>query len=114
MIKNTKKTKTEVSTKKVGVGISPLADRILLKEDISNKENKTASGIIIPVTVSEDKGGKRGKVVAIGEGKYEDGKLIPVSVKVGDEVLFQWGDRVKVDGEEYYIVKESELLAVIK
>lgn len=96
------------------MSIQPLADRILIKEDTEAKEKKTASGIIIPVTVHDDKGSKTGKVIAIGTGRYEDGKLVPLSVKVGDEVLFQWGDKVKVDGEEYYIVKESELLAIIK
>ncbi len=101
-------------TKKSKMSIQPLADRILIKEDTEAKEKKTASGIIIPVTVHDDKGSKTGKVIAIGTGRYEDGKLVPLSVKVGDEVLFQWGDKVKVDGEEYYIVKESELLAIIK
>lgn len=100
--------------KDISKKIKPLADRVLIKEDTSSKEKKTASGIIIPVTVDEDKGGKRGEVVAIGNGNYDDGKLIPLSVKVGDTVLFQWGDKIKIDDQEYYIVKESEILAVIK
>jgi chaperonin GroES len=100
-------------TKKTKISIQPLGDRILLKEKTDAQEKKTASGIIIPVTVHDDKGGKVGKVIAVGSGRYEDGKLIPVSVQAGDEVLFQWGDKVKIDGEEYYIVKESELLAII-
>ncbi|MDP3962481.1 MAG: co-chaperone GroES [bacterium] len=94
--------------------VKPLADRVLIKEDSESKEEKTASGIIIPVSAQEDKGGKRGKVVAVGEGRTEEGRLLPVSVRVGDIVLFQWGDKIKVDNEEYYIVKESEILAVIK
>ena len=94
--------------------IKPLGDRILIRENKENKEKKTASGIIIPITVDEDKGSKQGEVIAIGNGKYEDGKLVPISVKVGDEVLFQWGDKVIVHGEEFYLVKETELLAVIK
>jgi chaperonin GroES len=93
--------------------IEPLGDRVLIKEDKDSKEKKTASGIIIPITVNEDKGGKKGKIIAVGIGHYEDGKLVPVSVKIDDEVLFQWGDKVMIDGEEYYIVKESELLAII-
>jgi chaperonin GroES len=64
--------------------------------------------------VDSDKGGKRGEVVAIGTGHYDDGKLIPISVEVGDTVIFQWGDKIKENGKEYYIVKESEILAVIK
>jgi len=55
-----------------------------------------------------------GEVVAVGAGRMEDGKLVPISVKAGDEVLFQWGDKIKVGDEEYYIVKESEILAIIK
>lgn len=94
--------------------IKPLADRVLIKEDNESKEQKTASGIIIPISAQEDKGGKRGKVVAVGAGRIEEGKVIQVSVKVGDNVLFQWGDKIKVDDEEYYIVKESEILAIIK
>ncbi len=94
--------------------IRPLQDRVLIKEEIENKERKTASGIIIPITVDEDKGSKKGEIVAIGNGHYEDGKLIPISVKIGDTVLFQWGDKIKIDNEEFYLVKESELLAIIK
>lgn len=94
--------------------IKPLQDRILIKEDGESKEKKTASGIIIPVTVNEDKGSKRGQVVAVGAGRYEDGKLIPVSVKEGEIVLFQWGDKVKIGEEEFYLVRESEVLAIIK
>jgi chaperonin GroES len=94
--------------------IKPLRDRVLIKEDINSKEKKTAYGIIIPITVDTDKGGKSGEVKAIGEGHYEDGKLVPIPVKIGDNVLFQWGDKIQIEGEEYYIVKASELLAVIK
>lgn len=94
--------------------IRPLADRVLIKEDKESKEEKTASGIIIPISAQEEKAGKRGVIVAVGAGKMEDGKLTPVSVKVGDKVLFQWGDKVNVDNEEYYLVRESEVLAVIK
>ncbi len=91
-----------------------LQDRVLIKEDLESKEKKTSSGIIIPVTVSEDKNGKRGEVVAVGPGRLEEGKIIPLSVKVGDSVLFQWGDKVKIGDEEYYIVREPEILAIIK
>src|SRR3989344_8197056 len=93
--------------------IRPLADRIIIREDTSSKEKKTAGGIIIPVTVNEDKGGKRGEVVAVGPGRIDEGKIVPPGVKVGDTVLFQWGDKVKIDDGEYYIVRESEILAII-
>lgn len=94
--------------------IQPLFDRVVIKEDSESKEKTTSSGIIIPVTVEQDKNGKRGVVISIGKGRYEDGKLIPVSVKVNDKVLFQWGDKITVDGVEYYVVRESEILAILK
>jgi len=100
--------------KDISKKVKPLADRVLIKEDTLSKEKKTASGIIIPISAQEDKGSKRGEVVAVGQGRIEEGKLIEVSVKTGDIVLFQWGDKIIVDGEEYYIVKESEILATIK
>jgi chaperonin GroES len=93
--------------------IQPLHDRVIIKEDTESKEQTTASGIIIPVSAQEDKGSKRGKVVAVGNGRLEDGKLVPLTVSTGDKVLFQWGDKVRVDNEDYYIVRESEILAVI-
>ena len=94
--------------------IKPLADRVLIKEDTESKEKKTSSGIIIPVTVNEDKGSKRGEVVAVGPGRVEDGELVAPSVKEGDAVLFQWGDKVRVGEEDYYLVRETEILAIIK
>ncbi len=111
-----KKKKVEkVSVKTSTIKVLPLADRVLIKE-LSQKdaERVSASGIIIPVTVSEDKGAKKGEVVAVGPGKYDDGVLVPMTVKVGDTVLFQWGDMIKVDGEEYHMVNESNVLAIIK
>jgi len=100
--------------KDISKKIKPLGDRVIIREDKDSKEKKTSSGIIIPVTVNEDKGGKRGEIVAVGPGRLEDGKVVPLNVKVGDTVIFQWGDKVSVDGEEYYVVRESEILAVIK
>jgi chaperonin GroES len=93
--------------------IRPLADRVLIKELDVKGGTSTKSGIIIPETVGKDSSTHRGKVVAVGEGRYEDGKLVPVKVKVGDEVLYQWGDKIVVEGEEYYIVNESSVLAVL-
>ena len=100
--------------KDISKKVRPLMDRVLIEEDTDSKEKKTSSGIIIPSTVNEDKGGKRGKIVAVGAGRVEDGKVIPLSVKVGETVLFQWGDKIKVEEEEYFIVRESEILAIIK
>lgn len=100
--------------KDISKKLKPLADRVLIREDAESREKKTSTGIIIPVTVNEDKGGKSGTVAAVGPGRVEDGELVKPSVKEGDKVLFQWGDKVRIDDEEYYIVRESEILAIIK
>ena len=94
--------------------VHPLADRVLIKEIDQRKEKVTKSGIIIPETVDQEHGAHRGIVMAIGEGRYDDGVLIPMKVKVGDTVIFQWGDKLTIDGEEYWIINESSVLAVIK
>ncbi len=108
---NENKQKGEKTSK---IKLEPLQDRVLIKEDIDTKEHKTSSGIIIPVGSNEDKSNKKGEVVAVGPGRMEEGKLIPVSLKVGSTVIFQWGDKVKIGEEEYYLVREGEILAVIK
>lgn len=114
-MKKHKKTQTKKIAKPTHTTfkIRPLGDRIIIRETLESKEQTTASGIIIPISVQEDKGSKSGKVVAVGTGRMEDGKLVPLTVSVGDSVLFQWGDKVKVDNEDYYIVRESEILALI-
>lgn len=93
--------------------IKPLGDRVLLREE-EITTTKTDSGIYIPDTVDNDKGAKRGTVVAVGDGRYEDGKTIPVKVKVGDTVLYSWGDKMEIDGEKYVIVREGEISAIVK
>ena len=103
-----------MKTPDISKKIRPLADRVLIQEDLESKEQKTSSGIIIPVTVDEDKGARRGTVVAVGPGRIEDGQLVPMTVKAGDEVLFSWGDTIKADSQEYHLVRESEILAIIK
>ncbi len=100
---------------KVGVGIRPLADRVVVRS-LSEDElgTRSPSGIIIPDTVSKEKP-EQGMVVAVGSGKLDDGARIPLEVAVGDRVLFsKYGyDEVKVGGKEYYVVAESSLLAII-
>ena len=91
----------------------PLSDRALIKES-AKADTKTAGGIIIPESVKEVRGAKKGIVVAVGKGKMEEGKLIPMSVKVGDQVLFNWSDEITIDGEKYSLVRDSEILAIIK
>jgi len=103
------------SVKKSDQKITPLGDRILLKPLSQDEMNTTASGIIIPDTVSKEKP-EQGMVIAVGEGRWDDGKRVPMSVKVGDKVVFsRYGyEEVKVDGEEYYILKEENILAIIR
>lgn len=102
-------------TKTPTQNIKPLGDKVLIKplsEDEMHK--KSPSGIIIPDTVDREKA-DRGKVVAVGDGKRnEKGDAVPLRVKAGDKVLFQWGDKVEIEDEEYYIVGESNVLAILK
>lgn len=97
--------------------ITPLADRVVVRP-LSEEEAGTtsAAGIIIPDTVSKEKP-EQGIVVAVGEGKWnEDGDArIPVSVKEGDRIMFsKYGyDEVKLGEEEYFVVSESNILAII-
>ncbi len=93
--------------------LKPLHDRVVI-ERIKEDEQKTTGGIIIPDTAKEKP--QRGKVVAVGDGAFNDqGSRNQLDVKVGDEVLFgkYSGNDVKIDGIEYLIMKESEILAVI-
>ena len=96
------------------VPVSPLGDRIVVKPADKAGERTLASGIIIPETVDKESPSK-GTVVAIGAGRYDDGDLLPMTVKVGDTVLFsKYGyDEVKIDGVDYYILSESNVLAVL-
>ena len=90
----------------------PLHDRVLIES--LESEEKTAGRIIIPDTAKEKP--QEGKVIAVGSGaKTEDGKIIPMDVKVGDRVLFgKWsGTEVKIDGKEYSIMKESDIMGVV-
>ena len=96
------------------LSLKPLGDRVVVKPSEKEGEKRLASGIIIPETVDKEKPMK-GEVVAVGAGKYEDGKRTPMQVKVGDTVLFsKYGyDEVKIEGQEYYILSESSILAII-
>ncbi len=90
--------------------LKPLADRVLVKP--IEKEEKTKSGIYIPDTAKEKP--QEGKVLAVGPGKMsEDGKLIPMNLKVGDTVIYSkyGGTEIKVDDDELIILRESDILA---
>ena len=95
--------------------VKPLGDRLLVKPDEKGREKKLPSGIIIPESADKEKPAQ-GVVIAAGNGKYDDGKLTPMTVKVGDTILFsKYGyDEIKIDGEEYFILAESNVLAVLK
>jgi chaperonin GroES len=90
----------------------PLHDRVVVKR--IEAEEKSAGGIIIPDTAKEKP--QQGEIVAVGPGgRDEAGKLIPIDVKAGDRVLFaKWsGTEVKIDGVEYLIMKESDIMGVL-
>ena len=92
--------------------IKPLGERIVI--ELLESEEKTKSGIVLPDTAKEKP--QTGKVLAVGTGKrLENGKVIPLEVKPGDIVLFAKyaGTEVKIDGEEYKVLKENDVLAVI-
>ncbi|PIR38021.1 MAG: co-chaperone GroES [Candidatus Zambryskibacteria bacterium CG10_big_fil_rev_8_21_14_0_10_42_12] len=98
------------------MNIVPLGDRVLVKP-FSPEEmgGKTVSGIIIPDTLDKEKP-EQGKVLAVGDGRIDDGVRIPISVNVGDTVIFSKYayDEIKVEGEDYYMLKEDNILAIIR
>ncbi len=96
------------------MNIRPLYDRIVVKRLDAN-EDKTAGGLFIPDSAKEKP--QEGEVVAVGQGKRgDDGKLMPLDVKAGDRILFgkYSGSDIKMDGNEYLIMREDEVLGVIE
>lgn len=96
---------------KSGPYLAPLGDRVLIEADKARSESK--GGIIIPDTAKEKP--LRGRVLAVGPGRTEDGVLVPMRVKAGDVVLYTRyaGHDIEVDGEEYKIVDERDILAFV-
>ncbi len=95
------------------MNLRPLQDRIIVKR--VEEETKTAGGLFIPETAKEKP--QRGEIVATGNGKKtEDGKVLPLDVKVGDIVLFgkYAGTEIKVDGEDFLMMREDDILAVVE
>ena len=93
--------------------IRPLQDRVIVKR--LEEEEKTKGGIIIPDTAKEKP--QEGKIIAVGKGKMtDDGKVIPLDVKVGDRILFgkYSGTEIKIEGEEHLIMREEDILGVIE
>lgn len=99
------------------INIKPLADRVLVEPITDEEREKTTKlGIIIPDTIEKEKS-EKGKVIAVGPGKMTDqGKLIPLSVKKGQTIIFsKYGpDEIKVGEKEYYIIKEDNILAILE
>ena len=94
-----------------GVKITPLSDRVVVKA--SEDTEQMRGGLYIPDTAKEKP--QQGEIIAAGPGKYEDGKLVPMSVKVGDTVLYgkYSGTEITLDNEQYLILRESDVLAVV-
>lgn len=92
--------------------LKPLGDRVVLK--VKEEEATTASGIVLPGTAKEKP--QEGHVVAVGSGEVVDGKKVPLEVKVGDNVVFSKysGTELKVDGVEYLIVRQNDILAIVE
>jgi chaperonin GroES len=96
------------------MSVRPLRDRVLLERVVEAEEQKIG-GIIIPDTAKEKP--QQGKVIAVGSGRVNDkGEVLPLDVKAGDTVLFgkYSGSEIKVDGKEYLIVREDEILGVVE
>jgi chaperonin GroES len=92
------------------MNIKPLADRVVVKP--IEEEEVTKSGIVLPDTAKEKP--QQGEIVAVGPGKVEDGKRVPLDVKVGDKVIYRkyGGTEIKLEGEEYLILTEDDILAI--
>lgn len=93
------------------MNIKPLADRVVVKP--LQEEEVVVGGIVLPDTAKEKP--QTGEIVAVGKGRTEDGKLVPMEVKLGDKVLYAKysGTQFKMDNIEYLVLKESDILAII-
>ena len=100
-----------MAAKTPGSKVAPLADRVVIKA--IEEAEQMRGGLYIPDTAKEKP--QQGEIIAVGPGRFEDGKLVPMGVKVGDKVLYgkYSGTEVTVDGENYLILRESDVLAVI-
>lgn len=94
------------------MAIKPLGDRVLI--EVTEEELQKQGALYIPDTAKEKP--QQGKVIAVGRGRYEDGKWVPLDVKAGDMVLYgkYAGTEIKHEGKEYLIVRESDVLAIVE
>ena len=99
-------TKTQASTK-----VAPLADRVVVKA--SEDTEQMRGGLFIPDTAKEKP--QQGEIIAVGPGRFDEGKRVPMELKVGDKVLYgkYSGTEVTVDGEQLLILRESDVLAIV-
>ena len=102
---------TKTSDRSAAVTVSPLADRVVIKS--LEESEQMRAGLYIPDTAKEKP--QRGEVLAAGPGRFEKDKRVPMEVKVGDKVLYgrYSGTEVTLDGEQYLICRESDLLAIL-
>ncbi|MPW24896.1 co-chaperone GroES [Alkalibaculum sp. M08DMB] len=94
------------------MNLKPLGDRVVIK--VKEEQEKTASGIVLPGSAKEKP--QEAKVIAVGSGELIDGKKVELEVKAGDNVIYSKysGTEVKVEGEEYLIVRQSDILAIVE
>lgn len=94
------------------MNLKPLGDRLIVQA--VEEEEKTASGIVLPDTAKEKP--QKGKVLAVGDGKMEDGSRIPLDVSEGDEILYSkfGGTEIKVEGDDLLVLRESDVLAKVE
>ncbi|HEY5490864.1 MAG TPA: co-chaperone GroES [Gemmatimonadaceae bacterium] len=94
-----------------GSKVAPLSDRVVIKA--LEETEQMRGGLYIPDTAKEKP--MQGEIIAVGPGRYEDGKLVPMGVKVGDKVLYgkYSGTEVTIDAEQYLILRESDVLAIV-
>lgn len=94
------------------MNLKPLGDRVVIQ--VSKEEEKMIGGILIPGSAKEKP--QKGLVAAVGEGAWFEGKRVPMDVKVGDKVIYSKyaGNEIKVDGEEYLICRQDDVLAIVE
>ena len=93
------------------MNLQPLGDRLIV--EVLDEEETTVSGIVLPDTAKEKP--QRGRVLAVGKGRYEEGQLIPLDVSVDDEIIFSkyGGTEINVEGDDLLVLRESDVLAKV-
>lgn len=94
------------------MNLKPLGDRVVIK--VKKEEEKVVGGIVLPGSAKDKP--HEGEVVAVGDGRFEDGARVPMDVKAGDNVIYSKyaGSEVEIDGETYLIIKQEDVLAVVE